>query len=999
MSALNGEQLTKLRCTRHDSDMYLAVLVPEDVFKATVTNNEARGATTIEYTFVSGDDDNTYPGMIAWFGTSAGGKEIGVARIRSIDTGATQLVIEENDLDLAVGNTITVKRVFLPRSRLPNIDVSGATPVFTKDSQSYNDEGLHIPPVVVMGPPACAWVNEDDGYATVKFVDQYSWSPCGATLSTKVWGWDGGAEQGGTGTLADPFVIAYTDPGVYWVALTITDSNSEVSTGWRPVFIFDAENLPYIDFTAGSRHSTLQGTRQSFEVVGDADQTHFPDGAWVVRFNSDYYDSTLYEMDTRYPFRGNVKFVGFLDGDTLRTDTQTWSTSFEAVDITETLNRLPGFGDTVEWNASPNSWVQIANLDVIKAVHHVLRWSTTVLEIADWRYSIERSASEIKIQKQRWGAGSVLQQCEYVLSEHGIFASLCATVQGCLWIKQDPCLVDPTARGAYVTLCADLARSDYANLQVQRRESAALQHVRLSGLAFDGSAITPYASRAPGVPDEATQPEDASGQVLVDQTDTNRLSGDLFAKLNNPIISAALELPGNWDVFDPALQERITFPILATENNRGLVYSSSNYWIPREMTVDEDIAGGFMRGVTLVLERETTGTPGVTVVVPGQPIPGATEQPSSIGPYGQIVVTDLTHGVAYTNHIEYSSPVWKQHAAGAAIDWNVDRPTSAQVVRVSSGVDSLFLTTDAGAILEYTPLPFPNGKWYRRQAVADLLTLVSAPGGYDGECYSLIYDPADGDSQWAILSLVKALSAAYRYVLHTTDAWDTVDWARSCMDDCSLGWDTHAESDDVQLCIGPYSGGTTLYVTGLYKNDGGGLKIGLRQSTDSAANWASVLDGFYNMYVAVPVETGDDSRVFTCGLALADGNPAHYYSTDSAANFATMGADDPDGSSPFFFAYGSDDRCIASDNSAMYTWTEADGWVVFQSLPSVMGGWMPLAAAGDAVTDILGGTSSATYSRVAWITTGVINARQGDIYSKLAFGVPTHFAFRYWDEL
>lgn len=997
MSALSGAQLTQLRKPRHDSQMYLAVLVPDDVWAGTVTNNEARGATEIEYTHVSGTAANVQPGQIVWFGTSSGGHELGILRVKSIVTGSTILYIEENDLDLAVGNHITVKRVWLPRSKLPNIDVTGATPVFTKDGSSYLDEGSHQPPVAVMGPPACAFLTGALSLATVKFVDQYSWSPVGATLSTKTWGWDGGSEDSGAGTLADPYLVTYDSTGVKWVSLTITDSNSKTVVCWRPVFIFDATTTPYVDFTAGARHGTLTGTRQTFEVFGTADQTQFPDGAWVVRFNRDYYDRTEYEMDSRFPFRGNIKFVGFLDGDTLHTNTDTWSTTFEAIDITEVLNRLPGFGDVLEHNMVPANWTQCREMAVIKAVFHLLQWSTTVLQITDWQYSLERTFGETRIQKQRWGAGSVLQQCNYVLSENGIFANLCATVQGCLWTRQDPCLLDSTARGAYVTLCADLDRRDYSQVQVQRRESAQVQHVRLSGISFSTLTAIPYASRAPGVPDQSARIEDKSGQILIDQTDTNRLAGDVFAKLNSPVVSATLELPGNWDVFDPALQERITFALDDTENNRGLDYTSSHYWIPREMTVDEDAAGGFVRGVSLVLERETIGTPGVTVVVPNQPTPTTTTQPGGIGPYGQIIAGDLNQGFAYSNHIEYGSVVWKKHNTGAAINWYTERPTSAVVVRLSDGTDSLFVTTDAGAIMEYGPLPFPNGTWYRRQSAAALLALVSAPGGYVGQCYSVTYDPADGDSQWAVLCLIKTADAAYRYVLHTTDAWATVDWARICTGDCSLGWGT-ADPADSRLCIGPFSGGTTLYVGGLYLNDGSGLKIGLQQSTDSAANWAPVLEGYTGVHIAVPVETGDDSRVFMCGYNQITTNPVHYWSTDSAANFGTMGAGDPAGCGPWFFTYGSDDRCITSDGFGLYVWTEADGWADFQAVTSMTPAWMPLASVGAAVTDVLAGAGSSPVTP-EWVTTGSITDKLGDLYSKCSFSSLIILAYRYWDEI
>lgn len=683
MSALTSGQKTYARKFDHSSQMYLAVLVPADVFTATVTNNEARGATVIEYGSVVGTDANALAGQIIWFGSTAGARDIGTARIKSINAGGNVVTIEENDLDLAAGNHITCKKMWLPRVKLPAIDTSGADVSFTKDGDAYTNQNTNIPPVVVIGPPDCQFINSISGVATCRFVDELSHSLVGATLSTKTWNYDGGSLTGGSGTVAAPYVVTYAAAGTYWVRLSITDSNGANAIGYRPVFIFDDDHPPYIDFAAGPRRNTLQGTRQQFEVFGDAAQTDLPDLMWVVRFNRDWYGGTETSLDTRYPFRGHVKYSGFLLSDTLTVADDMSSISFETIDITQWLNLMPGFGNVLKERATPATWMEMATLNAIKAVYWLLKWHTTALEICDLRYSLALASSEIRMREQRWGKGSLLQQCNLVLNQKGIFADLCATVQGGLEIRQDPSLMKTADRAGNVTTVLDLAQTDFYSVDLVERPRQQVQNVRISGFTFDGTTATPLMAKAPGVPADALQEPQHDGLILSPtdgQSGANRLAGDLAAKYNNREPNVRISLVGNWDVFDAALQERVTFPLAAADNIRGLIYSASDYWLVREVSVNEDVAGGFVEGIDLILEHETDGVDGVTVNIPA---PGDDDWPSPPPPSNParpepVPVVDpiisLSDYVASTDAGVYgidladSGQIWRPYNAGLSGD-------------------------------------------------------------------------------------------------------------------------------------------------------------------------------------------------------------------------------------------------------------------------------------------------------------------------------------------
>lgn len=878
MTTLSAGQLEKLRAPQHSSEMFLAVLVPEDAMTATVDGYQVRGETDIPYAGDTGEG-NVGDGMLAYFGSTAGGKEIGAARVKSIDTGANTLTIEENDLELDSGNYITVKKTYLPRAKLPSLDDSGANVVFYKDGVAYSDQNLHLPPVVVMGPPACVFLeaqnypvdpatpgapylaldpsmNEyafadwpdgitiqvrnhpsgptyrlywDDGCgsgdvymdtefgttsvcsadvpmppafpyldtcaplsdgpytctlktkkfvgstwievaslsitlrvgdfdpaAVVYFVDEYSWSPVSAALSTKTWGWDGGTKRTGSGTVASPYVVTFPAAGVYWVSLTITDANGKTSIGRRPVFVFDDDD-PYIDFGSSARQLSLRGAQQRFDVSGDADQDAFPDDTWVVRFNRERFNGELYDLrGYRYPYRENVVFAGFLVYESVETNTDVFSTSFDVIDITRILDQLPGFGQILVDAASPADWTQVANLDVIKTVYYLLKWHSNVLELSDFTYSLARLASEIKVREQRIGKASLFRQCEYALGQKGIFATLCATPQGCLHIRQDPAMINPADRAAAVDLVAHLLDADWSELSIEIQERPRTQYVRLSGIAYDGSDADAYISLAPGVPEQAVEPEEFEGQVLIDQAETNQLAGDYWAKQNNPL-RARITLPGLWDVFAPALQERLSFALAADQNNRGLVFGSSDYWLPREVTVDEDAHTGAVT-VTVIADFETTGVPGIAITAAGAPTPPAPRDDPTPEPipqpqtyiYPGVIVGTEANGVWYAEVLNGGSTNWE--ALGTGLSGDALAITDLLIVQ-RSGQPYVYAATQDG-IYEYAGLPTKTNAWEKvwslSGSVPEMLYLhasITNPG-WVYWTWRQTYNPKELDVGW-----------------------------------------------------------------------------------------------------------------------------------------------------------------------------------------------------------------------------------------------------------
>ena len=882
MSQLTPTQIGYLEDARHKSKQYLAVVVPDDVITAEVTGAQTRGETVIPYDTVSGTEADVLADMTVWFGSTAGARDIGTARAKSIDAVGNELTIEENDLDLSDNDHITVKRVWELRAKLQAIDTSGSTVVFTKDGVTWTDETKYIPPTVNMGPAFAEFIDAALGYATVYFVDEYSASLVSASLDTKTWDYDGGAVQGGSGTAADPYEVRYAAAGTYWVSLTITDSNSATSVGYRPVLIFDSNNTPYYDYSTSGKSLSVEGTSQAFTVFGTADQTEFPDGAMVIRFNQDYYGGTERTIECRYPKRGDVKYVGYIRGETIETDTNLQTVSFETIGITRAMDEIPGFGDSLTDAAVPTSWTEMYELDVIKAVHHLLMTQSTALTVTDFRWSLPHTQAQMRAQRVRWGKASIHQQGQLPLES--VFSHLSATSQGLLEIRMTPHVMGPGDRAGNITTVVDLDNTHFGDVSITREPYHRAESVRTTGIGWDGSTATPLGARAPGVPDVIARPnnEDVSGLVVIDQAETNQLAGDYLAMVNNLYPEATVVLPGNWDVFEPALKERVTLTLAAVDNNRGLTFDTDDDWVVERVNVAENPGGGFVGPVTLTLSYETTGNPGVAITIGDQPTWPVPAEPGSegeeSGSYAGGIIGSYQAGVIYSpDDVFDTAPVW-----GDLQSDELPASGSKEIYLLSQVQDGVSETLWAMTYCGFYEVSLPpgSGPWVARIRNYEIAALA----GVAAEEYAMFdmkWSAHSAGHAWAVLRTWK-LPTLSLVVCHTHDGWKTLEWSNVVVQrvgDARIG----------RAQIGIANDGTdlNLYLSFHWGGVGCG-SWGVKKSLDGGVTWAN---SYYNEdscaqqpYTSLYCPHSNPNYVYA---VIGEGRHEMVYTTDAGATWST----------------------------------------------------------------------------------------------------------------
>jgi hypothetical protein len=259
MPQISANDLARLRQTRQWSQIYMVVHVPNTLMTGIINDGTIErgemdivfdnGGAGVGYTQALFDafDENT----TLWVGSYAGGRDIGIIRVRSITRDAWPPIsgtvhVAENDGILWVDDLyLTVldeHRIWPKFLRVDvNEDTDPATITWWKDYDIVHSWQTHQePPVVVMGPPACAFIDPSTGLATVNFWGSDSYSPRGTALSGTIsWIFAQGtpATANTLGTEAVPHVVTWSALGVYTVKLSITDANGRTSSGYRNVFI------------------------------------------------------------------------------------------------------------------------------------------------------------------------------------------------------------------------------------------------------------------------------------------------------------------------------------------------------------------------------------------------------------------------------------------------------------------------------------------------------------------------------------------------------------------------------------------------------------------------------------------------------------------------------------------------------------------------------------------------------------------------------------------
>ena len=677
---LTSEEKALLLARPHRTKLYLVVDRPTAVLTARVNNGAiATGARAIVYDNESGDEAKVLAGMTLRVGTTPGGKELGVVRVRAINAGTNTLTVAENSIAWADNAYLSVLPEFRLWSVYPRVTYASSVLNWLKDydvdynTSVYRKQNVWLPPVPIMGPPAVAFL--DDGAAVVKFVGDGSYTICpnGIKISgvsqgdvgvsaTCAWAFEGGTDATKTtlGTKASPHSIAWDTAGRYLASLTVSNDKpaggspvyAKSTTGYRPVFILNRPgtaggvNEPHEhfqlmrcegDFASGGWQATLR-------VFGDADINEFPGGAMIVLFAEEWYGDTPQSIGG-YPYRENVKLVAWITGESVR---HGWDPQSGERYVEFTVQTADGLMKTIEANAvtiedrpsmstgntEADEWWQMFKLQVNRAALFLLYWHTTLIPMADVNIVSDNS----RVGAHDFPAGSIYRQIDDYAGG-AILGRMLSDRQSSLFLERDIQLETGGARTARVTVL-DLHNDTHLDgeFQAQRQHAGQTRFVEVSGVAWNGNDATPIIAQAPG----ATPLQDGTdgqvkGLVIESQAEANATAGYVLAARNNPWPDVPLRFQGNHAYLDIAPQGWLTMSLDAQDTKRGLEWDEKKL-TPRRVSMIYLPDIQVMRYETNT-EAEATGDAGVT---------GDYVTPSPIPiPFEMLVLLRGWNGISY----------------------------------------------------------------------------------------------------------------------------------------------------------------------------------------------------------------------------------------------------------------------------------------------------------------------------------------------------------------
>ena len=878
MPALSSAQKAILRTHPHKAKVYLAVLQPQEMMRAQISDaTVTRGTVTFTVTISTGSAAACLAGMSLWVSSANDGTQNnGRVRLRSVVSGGsvTVTVAENDDIDWTNGWYISVRRIFEFWPVYPRELYDSVTDTITsyKDYDiAFTDQTDDLNPVPVMGPHACAFIDSVSGVATVAFDGSGSYC-LGDSIATYAWTFEDGTPA--TSAVATPGNVTWDTPGEYLVSLTVTAANGKTSVGYRHVFIYDrADNQPIKDFAVKSSRATLNGGGWDwkFEVFEDAGQPEFPDGSLCMLFAEAWYGSTAKAFGMNSAGRHNIRGVGWIVGESVTKTSDASSVLFDVAGLAGKMQESDQFPTTVEYAASsPATWHEMTTLDSEKALFYYVYWHSTLCAMADFWLPSQLHAGYVwgpfKIQAQDFAGGSIPNEVKKLAEE--CFFTTGTDRQGVFYVDYNVHMLPTTGYATAfrddVPTVIDLTTADIIDdIKITREPLSNVNFVDFNGVAFDGSTAEPVISYAPGDAPSYFGSARPSQRHVLDpssfQDKGNVLAGLQLAWDNNEFPRVQFKCAGDYSIVDVLPRERIQLTLSSSDNRRGLSWASKNFLV-NSITERYDSDSGYIQ-TELQLEAECSGVAGATGDYPPDdppeppyeppPPPSDPDPPPDEGGSWRsaVYVGTRSDGVFYTEDFSGpgdGDPTWVLKNGGLA---NTD--VSVGPIGDPWGPSARQFVIAGGDV--YRRVPAVSDNWVEVLSNADAVTATGSASG-------TIYDITGNINKEGYFYVLfnSALTNNGIWVLVTDDYGDT--WAAhqvtSIISNYTVG---NIEVGDLQGSS-PYTAGEVVYVAAIVSSGG---KSYVYVSLDHCATWTGyVWDGISSWRNRLLVDPSDQSVLY-----------------------------------------------------------------------------------------------------------------------------------------
>jgi hypothetical protein len=615
--AATSPELALLRADGQSTRLYLTIHQPATIYTARLAAVPASTdqVSSITYSSGSGTLANVLQDMTLLVGSSAGACDLGLCRIRKdgATLAGTLYIGETSEINWTSNAYLTVVDEFGLWPRHIKMAANGTTPLMDYDVD-YTDQNTTegAIPTPIMGPHAVLWLRG----ASVSYEPNgsSSWTNDG---TIEDWAWNA---PGASGVLdldtATPH-IEYDTPGTYRIACTVTNNNGTSFTGYRYVFVVDDTHGLTTVFNLESCAGDASAGGWSFRVTlyDEATQALIRDRALVILHAVDYYGAQQTSLGIVAGCE-NIVAIGHIAGESItRGAEDKWgSVAFDVQGPQFWFGRMTAFPSGVKDVSdatTPNKWTKFRRLTLNKAWYHFMRWRTTATRMMD----IYPNTDTRRHKRLEAPGGQNIWSQLVEIAKRSMLANPCCDRYGRLFCEIDQQLVSDRSS---MPIVQALTPVDWAGeLQIERQvvEQAAL--IDLSGVAWNGTAATPFFALAPGhVFKHYGAVEVVDRLMLTDQASTNTLAGLVSAWRNNPYPKIDVSLAANHRLFDLTPYQRLTLAIAAADTPRGLTESLT--LIPRSIGYKHDARAGVLL-TEATFEAEVVADLAVTGDTPPDP--------------------------------------------------------------------------------------------------------------------------------------------------------------------------------------------------------------------------------------------------------------------------------------------------------------------------------------------------------------------------------------------
>ena len=313
--------------------------------------------------------------------------------------------------------------------------------------------------------------------------------------------------------------------------------------------------------------------------------------------------------------------------------------TLEITTIEDVLRKQFMFSISLAARPSPSTWYEYdKSLTIGRACHHIWKWHSTLLEIADVKGLLDNLDGRAYAEFEN---GTLYTMPDTMASQHGIRAHIVCNKKGQIYLTQDVQLLPDTDRAA-LDVIANVTHADRSGeIGILRDYEDRVALVYASGLVFSETFsldengdlmpdVEPYCAMAPGeLPSgwgEGTV--NLERQVLASSAHLRQIAGRTYAKENNLYPEIRIRYHGNYlEYLDFDIAEFWEIDLGVGDTIKELAIPDLNL-ILRSVAarVDVDAIGGTIRADT-TFEPEMEAELGVLTDCPSGPTDLGGEDP------------------------------------------------------------------------------------------------------------------------------------------------------------------------------------------------------------------------------------------------------------------------------------------------------------------------------------------------------------------------------------